>query len=75
MHHIKHVKFVFATIVALLAVLAVGPLSLVYASSLVLVSGPSPYASCSIAGQPGTNYLNAEVEPCLLYTSPSPRDS
>ncbi len=45
MHHIKHVKFVFATIVALLAVLAVGPLSLVHASSLVLVSGPSPYSS------------------------------
>jgi len=64
MHHIKHVKFVFATIVALLAVLATSAGGLVYAqTTLVTVSGPSPYASCSIAGQPGTNYLNAEVEP------------
>jgi hypothetical protein len=36
---------------------------LVRAASLVTVSGPSPYASCSTAGQPGTNYVNAEVEP------------
>jgi len=34
------------------------------AGSLVLVSGPSPYASCSPALLPGeVNYLNAEVEP------------
>jgi hypothetical protein len=33
------------------------------ASALVTVSGPSPYTGCSTAGQPGTNYLNAEVEP------------
>jgi hypothetical protein len=74
MHHIKHVKFVFATIVALLAVLAVGPLSLVYASSLVVVSGPSPYAGCSIAGQPGTNYLNAEVEPWVSVNPVNPKN-
>jgi hypothetical protein len=29
---------------------------------LSLVSGPSPFASCTIGG-PGTNYVNAEVEP------------
>ncbi len=65
MHHIKHVKFVFVTFVAFLAVLATGPLSLAYADSLkvVLVSGPSPYASCSNDGQPGKNFVNAEVEP------------
>ncbi len=74
MHHIKHVKFVFATIVALLAVLAVGPLSLVYASSLVRVSGPSPYAGCSNAGQPGTNYLNAEVEPWVSANPANPKN-
>src|SRR2546430_4093605 len=74
MHHIKHVKFVFATIVALLAVLAVGPLSLVHASSLVLVSGPSPYSSCSNTGQPGTNYLNAEVEPWVSVNPANPKN-
>ena len=63
MHHIKHVKFVFATIVALLAVLAVGPLSLVYAAALVTVSSTNPYASCLNAGEPGTVYPDAEVEP------------
>jgi hypothetical protein len=34
-----------------------------WAASLVTVSGPSPYASCSNANQAGTLYLNAEVEP------------
>jgi hypothetical protein len=31
-------------------------------TSPVLVSGPSPFATCT-AGAPGTNYVNAEVEP------------
>lgn len=33
------------------------------AARLVVVSGPSPYATCSNANQPGTNDVNAEVEP------------
>ncbi len=36
---------------------AVGPLA--------LVSGPSPYASCVNAGEPGTVYVNAEAEPSV----------
>src|SRR5437879_3292165 len=36
---------------------------LVHADSLVRVSGPSPYATCSTANQSGTDYVNAEVEP------------
>ena len=35
------------------------------ATSVVTVSGPSPYAGCSDAGQPGTVYPNAEVEPSV----------
>src|SRR5205809_8121117 len=35
------------------------------ATSLVTVSGPSPYAGCSDIGQPGTIYVNAEVEPSV----------
>jgi len=31
--------------------------------TLVTVSKADPYANCSIAGQPGTNVANAEVEP------------
>lgn len=43
-----------------------------YASTLALASGPSPYASCSPAGQPGTNYLNAEVEPWIASNPANP---
>jgi hypothetical protein len=62
MHHTKFAKFV-AVVIFLLTLVAAVPVGLVHASSLVTVSGPSPYANCSNAGQTGTNYVNAEVEP------------
>ncbi|AXF23436.1 hypothetical protein CUJ89_23735 [Burkholderia pyrrocinia] len=37
----------------------------------VLVSGPSPYAACTIGG-PGTVYVNAEVEPWLAVNPANP---
>jgi len=37
----------------------------------VLVSGPSPFASCTTGG-PGTNYLNAEVEPWIASSPANP---
>ena len=40
-------------------------------SGPVLVSGPSPFASCTVGG-PGTNYPNAEVEP---WVAVNPADS
>src|SRR5713101_7785496 len=44
-----------------------------FASSLVLVSGPSPYAACTIGGGPGAkNFLNAEVEP---YVAVNPHNT
>jgi hypothetical protein len=71
MHHIKHVKFVFVTMIAVLAALATSTASLVYAQpTVVTVSGPSPYASCTIGG-PGTNYPNAEVEPYVAVNPAS----
>src|SRR5215469_2420154 len=42
------------------------------ASSIVVISGPSPYSNCSNAGQSGTNFVNAEVEPSA---SVNPADS
>src|SRR5215469_6565526 len=42
------------------------------ASSLVVVSGPSPYAGCSNAGQSGTNFANAEVEPFVAVNPARP---
>src|SRR5712692_8866031 len=43
------------------------------ASVVVLVSGPSPYAACTIGGGPGAkNFLNAEVEP---YVAANPHNT
>lgn len=58
------------TVVGFLAVAATG-LTTAWAGPftadpLVLVSGPSPFASCTldnVAGQPGTNFPNSVVEP------------
>jgi hypothetical protein len=76
MSHLKHVR-VIAPLTVFLVVLTVvatfgGALARASSVTLVTVSGPSPYASCSIAGQPGTNFLNAEVEP---YVSVNPKNS
>jgi hypothetical protein len=50
---------------------AAGPFSL---SPLVLVSGPSPFAGCSIAGQTGTNFLNSEEEPWVEVNPTNPNN-
>src|SRR3989442_3815935 len=53
----------FQTAIALITLLglATGGLAAV---SLTLVSGPSPFARCTIGGGPGAiNYVDAEVEP------------
>ena len=57
-------KPIFALTVATLSAL-LGSVAGVAAVSTVQVSGPSPTAACATqdAGQPGRNYLNAEVEP------------
>ncbi|PHP87201.1 hypothetical protein CFB52_022340 [Burkholderia sp. AU18528] len=39
----------------------------------VVVSGPSPFAACTIGG-PGTNYVNAEVEPWLAVNPANPNN-
>jgi BNR repeat-like domain len=38
---------------------------------LVLASGPSPFAACSVGG-PGTNYPNSEVEPFVAVNPTNP---
>src|SRR6266852_5552534 len=79
MHHIKHVKFVFVAKMALLVVLTVEATfgaALAHASSvkLVTVSSADPYAGCSIAGNPGTNYPDAEVEPWVSVNPTNPNN-
>ena len=39
----------------------------------VLVSGASPFATCTIGG-PGTNYVNAEVEPWVAVNPSNPKN-
>src|SRR5258708_15072178 len=66
MSHLKHIR-VLAPVTAFLIVISIlaGARGvLVHAAhSPVLVSGVSPYVSCSNAGEPGTNSVNAEVKP------------
>ncbi|MFT0172050.1 sialidase family protein [Paraburkholderia mimosarum] len=55
------------------------PLATVLATSTAwaatLVSGPSPFASCTIGGSaPSINYVNAEVEPWLAVNPALPRN-
>src|SRR5437667_873090 len=66
MSHLKHVR-VLAPLTVFLVILTIVVTAhgvLVHAApSPVKVSGASPYASCLNAGEPGTNFGNAEVEP------------
>ena len=67
MSHLKHIRVLAPLTVFLVILTAVATVGggLVRASSgkLVTVSSTDPYASCSIPGNPGTNYPDAEVEP------------
>ncbi len=65
MRHLKHFRVIapFTLLLVVLTIVATVGGGVARAASLVTVSGPSPYASCLNAGEPGTNYVNAEVEP------------
>jgi hypothetical protein len=63
MRRVKLVGAVGLPMLVVTAVLAVAARGAFASPTLVTVSGPSPYAGCSTAGQPGTVYVNAEVEP------------
>jgi hypothetical protein len=56
-----------ATATAFVVGLAALPAGATTVGPLTLVSGPSPYAGCTIGG-PGTNYVNAEVEPWVAVS-------
>ena len=70
MSHFKHVRVIapLTVFLVVLTVLTTAGTALVHANAtetaLVTVStNPSPYTGCSTADQPGTVYVNAEVEP------------
>ena len=78
MSYLKHVRVIapLTVFLVVLTVLATATTALARANAvvkpLVRVSGPSPYAGCSTAGQPGTVYVNGEVEP---WVSVNPTNS
>ena len=42
--------------------------------SVVMLTGDNPITAKAVAAEVGISEFRAEVLPCLLYTSPSPRD-
>jgi hypothetical protein len=77
MRHLKHVRVIapFAVLLAILTVLGTTSSALAHTSSgvkLITVSSADPYANCSIPGNPGTNFANAEVEPWVSVNPANP---
>lgn len=69
----KVLKPIFpALIVTVLMIVTISTAAATTMAPLVLVSGPSPYAACTIGGGPGAiNYVNAEVEPYIAVNPTS----
>ena len=78
MSHFKHVRVIVPLTVFLvvLTILATAGTALAHASALklVTVSSTDPYASCSIPGNPGINYPDAEVEPWVSVNPANPNN-
>jgi len=78
MSHLKHGR-VIAPLTVLLVVLTIvatvgGALARASSVKLVTVSSTDPYASCSIPGNPGANFPNAEVEPQVSVNPANPKN-
>ena len=78
MSHFKHVRVIapLTVFLVVLTVLATAGTALAHtnAVTLVTVSSTDPYATCSIAGQPGINYPDAEVEPWVSVNPKNPNN-
>jgi BNR repeat-like domain len=72
MRHLKHFRVIAPFTLLLVVLTIVATTSAALALTPVTVSGPSPYAGCSTAGQTGTVSVNAEVEP---WVSVNPANS
>jgi hypothetical protein len=76
MSHLKHVRVIaplagFLVVLIMVATLG-GALAGASSPKLVTVSSADPYASCSIPGNPGTDFPNAEVEPQVAVNPANP---
>ncbi len=72
----RKIPRLFVVVVVLGAVMLnmVGAAAAATVASLATVSGPSPYASCVNAGEPGAVYINAEVEPFVAVNPTYPQN-
>jgi len=64
-YHLKAI--ILAT--AVISYTAAGP-----AVAQAVISGPTPFAGCNVAMEPGTNFLNAEVEPWVDANPANPNN-
>lgn len=71
MRMIKKQRWTMSSALSMAAVIcATGAAS---AGAPTVVTGPSPFAACDVSGEPGTNYINAEVEPWIDANPSNPR--
>jgi BNR repeat-like domain len=76
MSHLKHIRVIapFTVFLVILTVVATVGVGVARASTLITVSSTDPYAGCSIAGQPGINFPDAEVEPWISVNPKNPNN-
>ena len=75
MYQRKFYRLLFSVaLVMVLTLSLVGSAAAITVTPLTLVSGPSPYASCLNAGEPGTSFINAEVEPYVAVNPANPQN-
>src|SRR5215472_17284109 len=78
MSYLKHIRMFapFTLLLVILTVVTTTGNAFAHSSTvtLVTVSSTDPYANCSIAGQPGTNYPDAEVEPWVSVNPAHPNN-
>jgi hypothetical protein len=66
-------RAVLGAVVAVLVLAATATAAPYSAAPLVLASGPSPFAGCTVGG-PGINYPNSEVEPFVAVNPANPNN-
>ncbi len=77
MPQLKYVRVIAPLTFFLVALMALAPFGGTLAAApvkLVTVSSTDPYANCSIPGNPGTNFRDAEVEPWVSVNPSNTRN-
>jgi hypothetical protein len=76
--HVPRRPLLVPAVMCALIVVSVAAAGTYTAGPLVLASGPSPFAGCTTGlapgNPPGTNYVNAEVEPFIAVNPTNPNN-